>query len=163
MFSRILVPTDFSEHSDMALEHARVLATKFGSTLHLLHVLELSHVNMSFGTEVFTSEAPDLETKIYEDAKANLASRATPADRARFNVTTEIVKGMTAKTITEAAEARHMDLIVMGTHGRGGVAHLLMGSVAETVVRTAPCPVLTVRDARERVEVPAVARTAFAM
>ena len=59
--------------------------------------------------------------------------------------TTEIIAGTAAKAIAEYARDRGMDLIVMGTHGRSGVAHVLMGSVAERVVRTAPCPVLTVR------------------
>jgi nucleotide-binding universal stress UspA family protein len=80
-------------------------------------------------------------------AQAQFASRVVPADRARYGITTEIMTGRSATTIVEYAADQHVDLIVMGTHGRTGLAHLFMGSVAEHVVRKAPCPVLTVRQA----------------
>ena len=73
--------------------------------------------------------------------------RVFPSDRARHDTTTEVIAGMSADTNVEYAADQHVDLIVMGTHGRTGLAHLFMGSVAEHVVRTAPCPVLTVRQA----------------
>jgi nucleotide-binding universal stress UspA family protein len=142
MFTHILVPTDFSEPSDAALEYARFLAAKFGSTLHLLHVVE---VPIMVGSEIYIAESPDVEAALVEQARKRLAERVLPADRGRFNATSEVVTGATAPAIVEYATQQHIGLIVMGTHGRSGMAHLLMGSVAEKVVRSAPCPVMTVR------------------
>jgi nucleotide-binding universal stress UspA family protein len=156
MFTRILVPTDFSEASDAALEYARILAAKFGSTLHLLHVVETP---VMISSEVYIAESLDVQAALFEDGRKRLAERITPSDRARFNATSEILSGTSARTIVEYASEQSIDLIAMGTHGRSGVAHLLMGSVAEKVVRSAACPVLTVRRAPIPVEVPIAART----
>jgi universal stress protein A len=155
MFTRILVPTDFSEPSDAALAYARVLAGTFGASLHLLHVFESPFVAGGVNPEVFTDDSPAVQAELVEEAKDRLRHRITPADRERFAATTGIVSGYSARAIVDYATDRKMDLIVMGTHGRNGVAHLLMGSVAEKVVRNAPCPVMTVR----RFAVPQVERT----
>jgi len=149
MFTRILVPTDFSEPSDAALEYARALADKFGATLHLLHVIEPGYATGTFSNEAYIAvEAPGSYEMLVKEAQAKFAYRVFPSDRARHGATTEVMTGMSAATIVEFARDQHIDLIVMGTHGRTGLAHLLMGSVAEHVVRTASCPVLTVRQAR---------------
>jgi nucleotide-binding universal stress UspA family protein len=145
MFTRILVPTDFSEPSDAALDYARVLAGKFGASLHVLHVVETPSAMMS--PEVYIADSPEAQVQLFEDAKNRLQHRVTPNDRTRYAATTEIVSGPNARSIVNYATERGMDLIVMGTHGRTGMAHLLMGSVAEKVVRDAPCPVMTVRRA----------------
>jgi nucleotide-binding universal stress UspA family protein len=147
MFTRILVPTDFSEPSDAALEYARALAEKFCASLHLLHVIEPGYATGAFSNEACVAEAPGAYEMLVKEAQAKFASRVFPSDRARHRVTTEAMTGVSAATIVEYAADQNMDLIVMGTHGRTGLAHLLMGSVAEHVVRTAPCPVLTVRQA----------------
>jgi nucleotide-binding universal stress UspA family protein len=147
MFRRILVPTDFSEPSDAALAYARVLAGRFGASLHVLHVFESPFVAGSVSPEVFVDDSPAVQAALFEEAKNRLQHRVTAADREQFGATTEIVSGRSARTIVDYAIGRNMDLIVMGTHGRSGVAHLLMGSVAEKVVRTAACPVMTVRRA----------------
>ena len=155
MFSRILVPTDFSEPSDAALAYARVLAEKFGASLHVLHVFESPFVAGAVSPEVFVDDSPAVQAQLLEEAKNRLQHRVSAADRANYAATTEIVGGHSARAIVDYAIERKMDLIVMGTHGRSGVAHLLMGSVAEKVVRTAPCPVMTVRRApRPEVSVP---------
>jgi universal stress protein A len=154
MFSRILVPLDFSEPSDAALDYARELAAKFGSSLLLIHVVEGAVVTGPFGAEVFVYESPGVHAALVEAAERELALRIRPADRARFNARSEVVTGITAKSIVAYANACEADLIVMGTHGRSGLAHLLMGSVAEHVLRAAPCPVLTVRQARVRAAEP---------
>ena len=146
MFTRILVPTDFSEPSDAALDYARVLAQKFGASLHMLHVVE-PFVIGPMGSEALIADSPDIQAKVYEDARIRLAHRVSPADRTRYAATKEIVSGSSARSIVQYATERGMDLIVMGTHGRSGMAHVLMDSVAETVVRCAPCPVMTVRHA----------------
>jgi nucleotide-binding universal stress UspA family protein len=130
MFNRILVPTDFSPASDAALDYARILAAKFGASLQLLHVID----------------DPSASTFLAQ-ARERLARTISATDRARLHATSEAFVGTPAPAIVDYATATGTGLIVMGTHGRTGLAHLLMGSVAEQVVRTAPCPVLTVRQA----------------
>jgi universal stress protein A len=143
--TRILVATDFSAASDAALAFARTLASRFGASLHLLHILEDPYVTGAFAPEVYAPPPAGLRESWLRSAEATMAMLVTEADKAAFNITTDVVFGPIAHTIVERASQIGADLIVMGTHGRGGVAHLLMGSVAERVVRTAGCPVLTTR------------------
>jgi nucleotide-binding universal stress UspA family protein len=91
-----------------------------------------------------------LGTARLKDAQERLAHRAAPIDRAQIRTTTDVVFGSSARTIVEYAADHDYDLIVMGTHGRKGMAHLLIGSVAEHVVRTATCPVLATHELREK-------------
>lgn len=163
MFTRILVPTDFSAPSEAALEYARILAAKFGASLHLLHVLEDPYVHGAFGpvSEMYAgADAPATRAALLRDAQERLAHRITPADRARFRATTEVVVGSSDRMIVEYAGDNGFDLIVMGTHGRTGLAHMVMGSVAEHVVRSAPCPVLTVHSAPQPEVLPVAERRA---
>jgi len=142
--TRILVPTDFSPTADAALDYAFGLAERFGASLQLLHVLDDPFVFEGMSAEAYIAEAPVLRSAMLEEARDKLAHRAGPR-QARVQVETEVLFGHGARTIAEYAAERGVDLIVMGTHGRTGFAHLLLGSVAERLVRTAPCPVLTVR------------------
>lgn len=144
MFTNIFVPTDFSPASDAALEYAKTLAERFGASLHLVHVLEDGVVTGAFGTEVYVPDTPGMHEGMIHDAEMRLEQRFPKAMRERMRGDVEIVAGTSAKAIVDLAIERNADLIVMGTHGRHGVAHMLMGSVAEKVVRSAPCPVLTV-------------------
>jgi universal stress protein A len=163
MFTRILVPTDFSEPSEAALDYARMVADTFGASLHVLHVFDAPFAAGAVSPELFIAESPAAQAQLFEEASSRLQHRVTPADRTRYRATTEIVTGTSAESIVTYARDRGMDLIVMGTHGRSGLSHLLMGSVSEKVVRTAPCPVMTVRRARTaRIPVPAPLRTAWA-
>jgi nucleotide-binding universal stress UspA family protein len=148
MFKRILVPTDFSAPSDAALEYARSVATRFGASLHLLHVVEDPY-RAVYSAEVYVPEIEGLREEILGNALGRLHDRLTPQDVSQLDATTDAVIGTPAWSIVEYAGGRDIDLIVMGTHGRSGMSHLLMGSVAEQVVRTAPCPVLTVRQANK--------------
>lgn len=150
--TRILVPTDFSAAADAALDFARTIAATFGASLHLLHVFEDPFVPGAFGVETYVPIPPATHAALLEDAKARLAHRLPPGDQGRFHGTTEIVTGISAPAIVEYARENSIDLIVMGTHGRTGVEHLLLGSVAERVVRTAHCPVLTVHQDRQVVK-----------
>jgi universal stress protein A len=144
--TRILVPTDFSEFSDAALDYAKHLAATFGASLHLLHVYEDPYeTNGAFGGELSVALPNDLRDVAVADAVRQFDARLTPSERLRFAATTEVIMGPTARTIADYAQMQQVDLIVMGTHGRTGFAHLLIGSTAERVVRTAPCPVLTIR------------------
>jgi nucleotide-binding universal stress UspA family protein len=155
MFTRILVPTDFSPPSDAALEYAKAIAHRFGASLHLLHVADDPY-RAALAAEVFVPEVEGLRDEIIRNATARLKELLTPADLSDLHAATTTVIGTPAWSIVEYAGAHDIDLVIMGTHGRGGMTHLLMGSVAERVVRTAPCPVLTVRQS------PATAKAATA-
>jgi nucleotide-binding universal stress UspA family protein len=141
--TRILVPVDFSAHSDRALRYAATLAGQVGASVELLHVVE----EFTYGafSEVYVPNVPDL----MQEAINNAVDRVTALKADVFphgaDVETAVYAGRPALTIVEHASAGKFDLIVMGTHGRTGLPHLFMGSVAEQVLRTAPCPVLTVR------------------
>ena len=156
----ILVPTDFSAPADAALDYAKDLAQQFGARIHLLHAVALPTF-YPMGPEVPPS-TPML--KIVADAQAatrtalvELAGRLNlPADRC----TVEAVVGMPVTEILNAIRAEHIDLVVMGTHGRGVVEHLLLGSVAERIVRRSPVPVLTVHGPQTGIPAAAEARVA---
>lgn len=142
---RILVPTDFSTISDLAVSYAIDLATRYGASIHLVHVVE----EMYFGSaypDGFFAELPAVRARLIEEAETRLTQAAARCQAAGLAVTTQVAEGRPARIIASMATNRGADLIVMGTHGRSGVAHLVLGSVAEHVVRTAPCPVFTVRD-----------------
>lgn len=143
--TRILVPTDFSATADAALDYAYVLAERLGATVEMLHVLDDPFVADGMAAEAYISEAPALRTAMLREAQERLRHRAGPREGIP-PVTTEVLFGHGARTIAEYAAERGVDLIVMGTHGRTGLAHLVLGSIAEQLVRTAPCPVLTVRE-----------------
>jgi nucleotide-binding universal stress UspA family protein len=133
---RILVPTDFSETSDAALLYGIGLAQAFGARLYLLHVPGESGVN-------FEADFPMVQ---FEDAtRERLETLVSAQDIVRLRPEYALRLGAPSDQIVRYAGERDIDLIVMGTHGRSGVAHMVMGSVAEKVVRTAPCPVVTVR------------------
>ena len=144
-FKRILVPTDFSATSARALEYAGVLAKAFGASLHLLHVVAFP-LGTTATPEGYWIEFSGLRQQMREDGERQIAELA--AKLPGIKVATEVLDGQSpASVITKAATDHGAQLIVMGTHGHGGLTHLLLGSVAERVVRTAPCPVLTVSSA----------------
>jgi nucleotide-binding universal stress UspA family protein len=139
----VLVATDFGDASKVALDYGRDLARSYGATLHILHVVE--DVTHSYGGEVGFA-LPGLQAELDAAARKSLDELVTEDDRKSLHVFTAIDTKVNAATgITDYARAKSIDVIVVGTHGRGVLEHLLMGSVAERVVRTAPCPVLTVR------------------
>jgi nucleotide-binding universal stress UspA family protein len=142
---RILVPTDFSETSDAALNYGRALARTFGSSLHVLHVAE-NIFSRAFAGEGYVAIVPELQADLERSARERIAELLIDNDTPKLDTQGVVTtSNATALEIVAYAKKNDIDLIVMGTHGRGGVAHLFMGSVAERVVRTAPCPVLTVR------------------
>jgi nucleotide-binding universal stress UspA family protein len=134
----ILIPTDFSEPSANALKYARAFAENFKASIHLLHVLEL--------TAFYGWEAPVIAREDLERGALNqLEHLITETEKEQSCVLPVLRTGSPFVEIVRYAREANVDLIVMGTHGRGPIAHMLMGSVAEKVVRKAPCPVLTVR------------------
>lgn len=149
----ILVPTDFSEASESALTYARAMAEAFGSSLHLVHVMEdlLAH---AWAAEVYVASMPSLRDEIEKEAHLRLGAMASKVPPLGLPVTTAVVAGNPFLEIIRYARANNVDLIVLGTHGRGPIAHMLLGSVAEKVVRKAPCPVLTVRPAQHEFVMP---------
>jgi nucleotide-binding universal stress UspA family protein len=143
--TKVLVATDFSEPSDAALLYGRELAVCFGATLHVLHVAQNVYVN-TFGAENYVAILPDLQEQSEEDARRHLHQMLVDTDRSGPpTIPVVLTSSSPAMTIVDYAKDHEIDIIVMGTHGRGVLAHFVMGSVAERVVRLAPCPVLTVR------------------
>jgi universal stress protein A len=142
---RILVPTDFSTTSDLAVDYAIDLAKRYDGSLHLLHVVEDTYLAHAYPDGYF-AELPGIYAKLRAEADQRLRERCARCAVEAVPVTGQIADGRPARVIVETATAMATDLIAMGTQGRSGVAHFIMGSVAERVVRTAPCPVLTVRD-----------------
>ena len=148
VLKNILVPTDFGPPSERALEYGRHFARQFGARLHVLHTVE--SVMVAGGAEVPVAAVEQVEKSLDTAARRQLDTAITADDRSSFSVVPVVrMAGAAATDIVEYARQESIDLIVMGTHGRGALKHLLMGSVAERVVRWAPCPVLTVR-AHER-------------
>lgn len=142
---RILVPTDFSQTADTALAYAKALATTLGASLHLVHVFNDPYAVAACAPDVYAAVPADARARALEDVHERLLERLDATEEQRFRGSRGVVRGLVAPHIVTYAESQDIDLIVMGTHGRRGVAHLLLGSVAEHVVRTATCPVLTVR------------------
>ena len=141
----ILVATDFSECSATALTYGRALAHQFGAKLHVLHAVETSGIDLA-GADAYVATFPELSIAMEEEARQTLDALLTADDRVTIGAKAIVrTRETPARTIVEYANDEAIDLIVIGTHGRRGVSHLVMGSVAEKVVRTAPCPVLTVR------------------
>jgi universal stress protein A len=143
--TNILVPTDFGEAAEEALTYGRELAARFGATLHVLHVAENVYVT-TFGAETYAAVAPDLQRGLEESARQKIDELIMDSDGSGPPTRPVVMTSASpAFAIIDYAREHNMDLIVMGTHGRGMLAHMLMGSVAERVVRLASCPVLTVR------------------
>jgi universal stress protein A len=143
-FAKILMPTDFSDRAAGAIRHARAIATKFGSEIRLLHVLPDMSVVLPEAVVPAPVQPPDL-AELQSNAVEGLKKVVQEFDLGGLNVTFEARIGSPADEIVDAAKAWEADLVCLGTHGRTGLSHLLLGSVAERVVRTAPCPVLTCR------------------
>jgi universal stress protein A len=142
----ILVATDFSACSQVALTYARALARQFGATLHVLHAIErpFSDGTNGIGAVGLTGE---LQTALEDAERARLDEVISADDRRTLHATAVLRRLDTpAHAIVDYAQSQHIDLVVIGTRGRHGLAHVVLGSVAERVVRTAACPVLTVRN-----------------
>ena len=150
VLNNILVATDFGPASDAALTYGRALANQFGARLHLLHAAENDFLRAAV-TDPHVLRA---------GVARQLEERLTAEDRERSAHVVLETSDHPAEAIIEYAKHARIDLIVMGTHGRTGVAHLLGGSVAERVVRTAPCPVLTVRHPEHEFVLPDAAPVA---
>jgi nucleotide-binding universal stress UspA family protein len=149
---KVLVPIDFSEGAEPAIAMAATMARTFGASIELLHVWQppplvpLPVVVMPSSPESAPINMEELARSTAGTQMKDLAVRLR--DQGIADVQTRVAVGSPAHEIVELAELGHFDLIVMGTHGRSGIAHAVLGSVAEKVVRRATCPVLTVRARR---------------
>ena len=146
ILKNILVATDFSESAAVALNYGRDLARTFNAHLHLVHMVE--DVMLRYSPEVAFG-VPALQQTLEDNAWRNIRALITEDDKTIGHTLVVQTGDTIPNAIVEYAKAHAIDLIITGTHGRGPIKHLFMGSVAERVVRTAPCPVLTVH-AQER-------------
>lgn len=142
---KILVPTDFSPHSERAADYAAMLAAGFQAKIDLLHVIEPFPYSVT-DTMTVINHGEALKTiavSLLDNARARLAQNGA-------TVESHLTRGVPYQEILDRAREKKVDLIVMGTHGRTGVRHLLLGSVAEKVIHLAPCPVLTMTASKGR-------------
>lgn len=135
---RVLAPTDFSQFSAEATKYACAFVERFGSELHVIHV---STIDTEFGPQFL----PDYIEQFQQEEDEALAAVPDVEWTEGQSVVRTRVSGTPFLEIIRYAKQNDIDMIVMGTHGHSGLAHMLMGSVAEKVVRKSPCPVLTVR------------------
>jgi nucleotide-binding universal stress UspA family protein len=142
--TKILVPVDFSPHAERAFGYATTLAQRFNARLGLVHVVEDPYVTGAWTSEVYVPNVGELLKGLIANAEGQLATLKQSAAALGLGAETAVITGRPADAIVRHAKEGGFDLIVMGTHGRIGLSHAVMGSVAERVVRTAPCPVLTV-------------------
>jgi universal stress protein A len=150
LVNKILVPTDFSESAERALDYGAEMAARFRVPLLLLHVYANPVVAVPDGMVMMQPADVTAMMSQLEQSLAQARQRAQALGVQEVHTWT--MEGTAWDAIVRGATDHHCDLIVMGTHGRSGLAHLLMGSVAEKVVRHAECPVLTVtvREKKEK-------------
>ena len=144
---RILVPTDFSEPAAAALQYAHGLAAVFASRLHLFHVLPEPYA-YPWGTDLATFPLTELMIQSEAAARERLEQVAGSLSQLPGGVEISTAPGAPVDRILDYVKDQAIDLVVMGTHGRGTVGHLLLGSVAERVIRHSTVPVLTVHGTR---------------
>jgi nucleotide-binding universal stress UspA family protein len=145
MINRILVPVDFSDPSLQALDYAIEFGRPFKAELIVLHVVESAYYPLVADAFVAGYDMGLVQRELERAGREQLARLATRLEKRRLAVRTLLSIGAASPVIVATAKKLGADLIIMSTHGRTGLSHVLMGSVAERVVRSAACPVLTVR------------------
>jgi nucleotide-binding universal stress UspA family protein len=144
----ILVPCDFSEHAERAYTWALGLAEQCGAKVILLHAAQM-FTTLGYPESVYLLDLKKMEDEILADANKRLHEFAAKKGGSTVSVETRAVTGDPFWEICQGVEKEHADLIVMGSHGRTGLAHIVLGSVAERVVRHASCPVLVTRSPKK--------------
>lgn len=151
---RILCPTDFSELADRATDYGCALADAFKSELHVLHVVDESYQYwMAMGPNSLPLGPTPEEIRVGAEEQMERCKRERLSNRTA-PVVSKVLVGRPFLEIIRYARDQTIDLIVIGTHGRNGLSHVLLGSVTEKIVRKAPCPVLTVRAPGHKFEMP---------
>jgi nucleotide-binding universal stress UspA family protein len=148
----ILFPTDFSQGARAAMDHAVSLAKDYDAKLILLYVLQ--DISIAEWYIPTTLSVTDLVEDMQRSAKSEIDKWGSEVAAEARDVEKLIVRGVPFVEIIKTAKDRNADLVVIGTHGRTGIDHMLFGSTAEKVVRKAPCPVLTVRIAGREFKMP---------
>ncbi|OGW53013.1 MAG: hypothetical protein A2Z60_00070 [Nitrospirae bacterium RIFCSPLOWO2_02_42_7] len=148
-FGKILFPTDFSESAENASRYALSLAKKYGSKVYVIHVIEPFTYTTEFGLD-FSAQLKEMEAS----ARRLLDDVAASIKKTNLDVESVLITGEPFVEIIKYARKEQVDLIVMATHGRSGIEHMLMGSVAEKVVRKSPCPVLTIKKSGQTFTMP---------
>jgi nucleotide-binding universal stress UspA family protein len=144
---RILVPTDFTETSDRALDWALDLAARLGSSVvTVMHAYEIPILGFPDGALIAT---PEIASRISDAARAALDRTVAKSNHRGVPLDSVLRDGVAYEEINAVAEAMNADLIVIGTHGRRGLARALLGSVAENVIRTSTRPVVTIHGPRD--------------
>ncbi len=143
---QILVPTDFSETSDKALDFALELAEKFDASVVVMHAFEIPVIGFPDGSIVATA---DVAARIQEASRKGLEATVAARAKRKVKLTSVLREGPAADEIRSLAEELKVDMIVIGTHGRRGLARALLGSTAENVVRTVHIPILTIHGPRD--------------
>ena len=144
----ILVPIDFEPASEVALDYAITIARRFNAAVHLLHVVDDPVAGAAaWGADFYVVGATAARDWLVDNAATKLSARRARVEAAGVAARSEVRTGRAADVIPDVADTRGFDLIVMGTHGRSGLAHLLIGSVAEQTMRRARCPILAIRAA----------------
>ena len=153
-FQQVLFPTDFSELSNAALAYARLIAGTFGARLHRLHVVDDAYQYWSaMGPESIPVGPPPED--LLELGRTRMEKfRTEKLGEMKQPVVTDVTLGRPFAEIIAYAREHKVDVIVMGTHGRGAIAHMLLGSTTEKVVRKSPCPVLTIRASEHQFVMP---------
>jgi nucleotide-binding universal stress UspA family protein len=146
--TRIVVPTDFSGDSEAAFQWARDLSVALGASIDLLHVVENPMAAGVWSSPMYTAEVKGLQINLVRDAEQRLRQFGPKMAGTGGGVQRTVRVGDSAQQIVAFAAELGADLIVMGTRGKTGLSHALMGSVAEHVSRTAPCPVVTVKSSQ---------------
>jgi nucleotide-binding universal stress UspA family protein len=144
-FKQILAPTDLSPFGEAGVQAAAELAQRLGARLILLHVVSPKEVEEPAAPHVPRRSVDQVYEKLQEEVLDHYRRVVPAVVRQGISAETQVVIGTPVAEILTMARVKEVDLIAMGTHGRTGVARLVMGSVAEEVLRRAPCPVLTVR------------------
>jgi len=147
-FKHILLPTDFSSNAKSAQDYACEFADQFGARLHVLNVVQDAALILPETGMFLTLPVPSVQ-EIVQAAEISLQTVLDPAWAATHDVCQHVAVGTPYVEIVRYADEHHIDLIILGTHGRTGLQHVLMGSVAERVLRQANCPVLTIRSAKQ--------------
>jgi nucleotide-binding universal stress UspA family protein len=152
MLGKILVPVDFSEYTDEIVTFADEIARRFDASVHVIHVVPTMDYFAPYESFMAAEYTETMQKGVEAEIDKKLDAVASMITGAA--VTKAIRTGSASVEIIDYAESIGAELIVMGTHGRGGLEHILMGSVAEKVVRKSSCPVLTIRPSRKAPKTP---------
>lgn len=147
---KILCPIDYSDDSKEALKYAISFAMKDEARLYLLHVIDMR----TFEDELDVIRTKQIKNEIIKQHKLRLLDYIPKGERNNIKIEALVVEGIPFSDIIGVSKRKKIDMIVMGSHGRTGIAHIMLGSVAEKVARKAPCPVLIVKHSSRKFVMP---------